>query len=65
MEILEQSPKSAAVEISEVEAKLLSLALEYWEGTMDTGSPVVADLSDRLRDITRDFNALMDGPADS
>ena len=59
MEILKQSEVNAAVQISEVEAKLLSLAMEYWEQTMDTGSPVVAGLSDRLREITRDFDTLM------
>ena len=59
MEVLEQSEISAAVQISEVEAQLLSLAMEYWEQTMGTGSPLVAGLSDRLREITRDFDTLM------
>jgi hypothetical protein len=45
MEVLKQSEISASVLISETEAKLLSLAMEYWQGAMDTGSPVVADLS--------------------
>jgi hypothetical protein len=65
MEVLKQSEVAAAVQISEVEAKLLSLAMEYWEQSMDTGSPVVAGLSNRLREITRDFDALMDGTSDA
>ena len=65
MEVIDQSPGSAAVQISEVEAKLLSLAVEYWESSMGTGSPLVADLSDRLRDITRDFDALIDNRTES
>jgi hypothetical protein len=57
MEVLKQSEISASVLISETEAKLLSLAVEFWQGAMDTGSPVVADLSDRLREISADFDA--------
>ena len=60
MEVIKQSEVAAAVEISEVEAKLLSLAMEYWEQSMDTGSPIVADLSDRLRKITQDFDAVLE-----
>jgi hypothetical protein len=60
MEVLKQSEISAAVLISETEAKLLSLAVEYWQGAMDTGTPLVADLSDRLREITSDFDAALD-----
>ncbi len=59
MEVLKQSEISASILISETEAKLLSLAVEYWQGAMDTGSPVVADLSDRLREISEDFDALL------
>jgi hypothetical protein len=60
MEILKQSEIAAAVLISETEAKLLSLAVEYWQDAMDTGSPLVADLSERLREITSDFDATLD-----
>lgn len=60
MEVLKQSEISASVLISETEAKLLSLAVEYWQGAMDTGSPVVEDLSLRLREITADFDATLD-----
>jgi hypothetical protein len=60
MEVLKQSGISASVLISETEAKLLSLAVEYWQGAMETGSPVVADLSKRLREISADFDAALD-----
>jgi hypothetical protein len=60
MEVLKQSEISASVLISETEAKLLSLAVEFWQGAMDTGSPVVADLSDRLREISADFDSALD-----
>ena len=60
MEVLKQSEISAAVLISETEAKLLSLAVEYWQSAMDTGSPVVADLSERLREISEDFDSVLD-----
>jgi hypothetical protein len=60
MEVLRQSEISAAVQISETEAKLLSLAVDYWQGAMESGSPLVADLSERLREITADFDAALD-----
>ena len=60
MEVLKQSEISASVLISETEAKLLSLAVEFWQGAMDTGSPVVADLSLRLREISADFDSALD-----
>jgi hypothetical protein len=60
MEVLKQSEISASVLISETEAKLLSLAVEFWQGAMDTGSPVVADLSARLREISADFDSALD-----
>ncbi len=59
MEVLKQSEISASVLISETEAKLLSLAVDFWQGAMDTGSPVVADLSDRLREISADFDSAL------
>jgi len=61
MEVLKQSEIAASVLISETEAKLLSLAVEYWQDAMDTGSPVVADLSERLKEIAADFDAALDG----
>jgi len=60
MEVLKQSEISASVLISETEAKLLSLAVEFWQDAMDTGSPVVDDLSRRLREISSDFDATLD-----
>jgi hypothetical protein len=60
MEVLKQSEISASVLISETEAKLLSLAVDYWKGAMETGSPVVADLSDRLQEITTAFDDALD-----
>jgi hypothetical protein len=60
MEVLKQSEISAAVQISETEAKLLSLAVDYWQGAMESGSPLVADLSERLREISADFDAALD-----
>jgi hypothetical protein len=60
MEVLKQSEISASVLISETEAKLLSLAVDYWKGAMESGSPLVADLSERLREITSDFDAALD-----
>jgi hypothetical protein len=60
MEVLKQSEISAAVKISETEAKLLSLAMEYWKNAMDTGSPLVADLSTRLREISQDFENVIE-----
>ena len=63
MEVLKQSEISASVLISETEAKLLSLAVEYWQDAMDTGSPLVADLSERLREITSDFDVVLDDAA--
>ena len=60
MEVLRQSEISAAVQISETEAKLLSLAVDYWKGAMESGSPLVADLSERLREISADFDAALD-----
>jgi hypothetical protein len=60
MEVLKQSEISASVLISETEAKLLSLAVEYWQDAMDTGSPLVADLSERLRKISSDFDSVLD-----
>ena len=60
MEVLKQSEISASVLISETEAKPLSLAVDYWQNAMDTGSPVVEDLSDRLREISDQFDSLLD-----
>ena len=59
MEVIKQSETEASVQISEFEAKLLSMAMEYWEESMESGSPVVAGLSDRLREISQDFDALI------
>jgi hypothetical protein len=56
MEVLKQSETSAAALISETEARLLSLPVEYRQGAMDTGSPLAADLSDRLGESTVDFD---------
>jgi hypothetical protein len=63
MEVLKQSEISASVLISETEAKLLSLAVDYWKGAMESGSPLVSDLSERLREITSDFDAALDTSA--
>ena len=60
MDLLEQSEFSAAVRVSETEAKVLSLAMQYWLEAMDPGSPLVDDLSERLQQITADFDALFE-----
>lgn len=66
MEVLKKSDVSAAVQISETEARLLSLAVDYWKDAMDSGSPLVADLSTRLREISQDFeNVLEDSDRES
>ena len=61
MEVIEQSEVSADVRVSETEAKILSLAIRYWKDAMDTGSPLVADLSERLAKINADFDEVMAG----
>ena len=61
MEVLDQSEISASVVITDTEARLLSLAVDYWKGAMDSGSPLVADLSERLREISADFDAVLRG----
>jgi hypothetical protein len=60
MEVLEQSEIAAAVRLSETEARVLSMAMQYWQDAMETGSPLVADLTERLRAISADFDEVMD-----
>lgn len=64
MQVLKQSGISASVQISETEARLLSLAVEYWQGAMDTNSPLVAGLTQRLREISADFDAALETSGD-
>lgn len=59
MEILEQSEISAAVRMSETEAKVLTLAMRYWQNAMATNNPLVEDLSEQLEEITQDFDAVL------
>ena len=59
MEVLEQSEVSAAVRVSETEAKVLSLALRYWQDAMEADSPLVDDLSERLQKISNDFDVIL------
>ncbi len=59
MEVLEQSEVSAAVRVSETEAKLLSLAMRYWQDAMEADSPLVDDLSERLQKISSDFDVIL------
>lgn len=61
MEVIEQSEVSASVRVSETEAKILSLAIRYWKDAMDTGSPLVSDLSERLAMINADFDEILAG----
>ena len=61
MEVIEQSEITAAVRMSETEAKILFLAMRYWQDAMDTGSPLVDDLSERLGKITADFDTILTG----
>ena len=61
MEVIEQSEVSASVRVSETEAKILSLAVRYWKDAMDTGSPLVSDLSERLAIINADFDDILSG----
>ena len=60
VEVIKQSEMAASIQISETEAKLLSMAVDYWKGAMSYDSPLAVDLSDRLRDITADFDAVME-----
>jgi len=64
MEVIEQSEISASVKVSETEAKVLFLAMRYWQDAMDTGSPLVEDLSLRLEKITADFDAVLEQATD-
>ena len=59
MEVLEQSEVSAAVRVSETEAKVLSLAMRYWQDAMEADSPLVDDLSERLQKISSDFDVIL------
>jgi hypothetical protein len=61
MDVLEQSGVSAAVRMSETEAKLLSLAMRYWQDAMAADSPLVEDLAERLLQISNDFDAVLSG----
>jgi hypothetical protein len=60
MEVLEQSEVAADVRVSETEARVLFLAMRYWEEAMDTGSPLVEDLSTRLEKISAEFDAVLE-----
>jgi hypothetical protein len=59
MEILEQSAVAANVVLSETEAKVLSMAVGYWKEAMDTNSPLVSGLTERLQAITDEFDAVL------
>lgn len=59
MEILEQSAVTANVVLSETEAKVLSMAVDYWKNAMDTNSPLVSGLTERLQAITDEFDAVL------
>ncbi len=59
MEVLEQSEVSAAVRVSETEAKVLALAMRYWQDAMETDSPLVDNLSERLKKINDDFDVIL------
>ncbi len=59
MEVIDQSELSASVKISETEARLLSMAVDYYQSAMDSGSPLVAGLSDRLKEISDEFDEVM------
>ena len=59
MEVLEQSAVSAEVRLSETEATVLALAMRYWRDAMDANSPIVEGLSERLQQITEDFDSVM------
>lgn len=65
MEVLEQSGVSAAVRLSETEAKLLSLAMCYWQDAMEADSPLVEGLSERLLQISNDFDVVLSGNLDA
>jgi hypothetical protein len=59
MDILDQSELAASVRISETEARLLSMAVDYYRDAMSSGSPLVAGLSQRLREISEEFDDIM------
>lgn len=59
MEILDQSELEASVRISETEARLLSMAVDYYKTSMGSGSPLVAGLSERLKEISEEFDGIM------
>ena len=59
MEVLDQSELAASVKISETEARLLSMAVDYYKNSMGSGSPLVAGLSERLKEISQDFDDVL------
>ncbi len=59
MELLDRSEVAASVRISETEARLLSMAVEYYRSAMGAESPLVAGLSERLREIADEFDGVM------
>ena len=60
MEVLDQSEVAASVKISESEARLLSMAVDYYRSSMGTSSAVVAGLSERLHEISAEFDGIME-----
>ncbi len=60
MDILDQSELAASVRISDTEARLLSMAVDYYQTSMGSGSPLVAGLSERLREISEEFDGIID-----
>jgi hypothetical protein len=59
MEVLDQSGVAASVKISETEARLLSMAVDYYKSSMGSDSPLVAGLSERLKEISDEFNEVI------
>ena len=60
MEVLDQSEVAASVKISESEARLLSMAVDYYKSSMGASSAVVAGLSERLHEISAEFDGIME-----
>ncbi len=59
MEVLDQSELAASVKISETEARLLSMAVDYYKNAMGAGSPLVTGLAERLHEISDEFDGQM------
>ncbi len=59
MEVLDQSELAASVKISETEARLLSMAVDYYKSSMGSGSPLVAGLAERLKEISEEFDEVI------